>query len=140
MVDIHQIDETKRAVWPALFAGMRGLCPNCHEGKVFTSFLKVSHKCDTCGEELHHHRADDAPPYLTIFIVGHIVIPLMLLVEKVYTPAMWIHWMTWPLMGLFLALLMLPAIKGGFVNLQWALRMHGFDASGDEETAKLPAE
>ena len=46
------------------------------EGKLFRSFLKVADTCSVCGEELHHQRADDAPPYFTMFIVGHIVVPL----------------------------------------------------------------
>lgn len=139
MADIQHKDE-HRAVGAALWAGARGRCPNCHEGKIFSSFLKVAHSCDVCGEELHHHRADDAPPYLTIFVVGHIVVPLMLIVEQTYTPAMWVHWMTWPLMALVLALLLLPTIKGGFVNLQWAMRMHGFEDGATEEPVKIPAE
>ena len=52
------------------------------------SILKVADSCDACGEELHHHRADDAPPYFTMFIVGHIVIPLVLVVEKLWAPAL----------------------------------------------------
>lgn len=135
-----QHEEAPRAVGAALWNGMRGRCPNCHEGKIFTTFLKVAHSCDVCGEELHHHRADDAPPYLTIFVVGHIVVPLMLFVERSYMPAMWVHWMIWPLMGLILALLMLPAIKGAFVNLQWAMRMHGFEDGATDEPVKVPAE
>lgn len=136
--------ENTRAVWPAMRAGMLGRCPQCHEGRVFSSFLKVSHECSVCGEELHHHRADDAPPYLTIFIVGHIVVPLMLLVERSYHPDMWVHWAAWPLLSLVLAFGMLPGIKGGFVGLQWALRMHGFGDEGDgmDKTTTLadPAE
>lgn len=45
----------------------------CGEGKIFKSYLKVNDTCPNCGEELHHQRADDAPPYVTIFVVGHIV-------------------------------------------------------------------
>ena len=80
---------------------------------MFRAFLKVADTCGHCGEELHHHQADDAPPYFTIFIVGHIVVPLVLLVEK-----------------LIYALLFLPPVKGALVAYQWALRMHGFEHAG----------
>ena len=62
---------------------------------MFRAFLKVADRCDACGEELHHHRADDFPAYLVIVIVGHLVVPLILHVEMVYQPAYWIHALLW---------------------------------------------
>ena len=29
--------------------------------------------CDACGQAFHHHRADDFPAYIVIFLVGHVV-------------------------------------------------------------------
>jgi uncharacterized protein (DUF983 family) len=75
-----------REVWPALRKGLRRRCPACGEGKIFWAYLKVNDNCPGCGEELHHHRADDAPPYLTIIIVGHIVVSLLLLTEEFCVP------------------------------------------------------
>ena len=68
----------KRDAWLAIRRGFMGRCPACGEGRIFGRYLKVNAACPQCGEELHHHRADDAPPYATIFIVGHIVGSLML--------------------------------------------------------------
>lgn len=124
-------DSDDRKLGPAMLRGAKGKCPSCGEGKVFSSYLKINDQCPACGEALHHHRADDAPPYLTIFILGHIIVPLMLLVEKLYAPEMWIHWTVWPVLSIGLALAMLPPVKGAFVNLQWALRLHGFGEAGD---------
>ena len=53
-------------------------CPACGKGAMFNAYLKVNDRCPACGEELHHHRADDAPPYFTMLIVGHIVVALVL--------------------------------------------------------------
>lgn len=102
---------------------------------MYRSYLKVHDACTSCGEELHHHRADDAPPYFTIFIVGHIVVSAMLSVEMALAPPIWMHFAAWIPLTLALSLALLPAIKGAFVGLQWSLRMHGFDpncgAGGD---------
>jgi hypothetical protein len=54
--------------WQAIRKGLRGCCPNCGEGKMFRSYLKVNDACPHCGEELFHQRSDDAPPYMTIFV------------------------------------------------------------------------
>ena len=94
---------------------------------MFARFLKVADSCEACGEELHHHRADDAPPYFTMFIVGHIVIPLVLVVEKLWAPSLPVHFIVWTAVTLTLTFALMPAVKGAIVGLQWALRMHGFD-------------
>ncbi|WP_164159400.1 DUF983 domain-containing protein, partial [Stenotrophomonas maltophilia] len=73
-------------------------------GRMFSSYLKVAPHCDNCGEALYHHRADDAPPYLTIMVVGHIVVPLLMWVELHYEPALWIHFILWLPLTLVLCL------------------------------------
>lgn len=116
-----------RPAFPAILRGFGGHCPACGTGSLFRRFLKVTDSCAHCGEELHHHEADDAPPYFTIMIVGHIVVPLMLWVELAYLPPLWIHALVWPALTLVLSLWLLPRVKGSVVGWQWALRMHGFD-------------
>lgn len=111
----------------ALWRGARQRCPNCGAGRLFTGYLKVASACGHCGEELHHHRADDAPPYFTILVVGHVIVPLVLLVETLYRPELWVHAALWLPLTLVLALAALPPIKGALIGLQWALYMHGFD-------------
>ena len=100
---------------------------------MFRAFLKVADTCGHCGEELHHHRADDAPPYFTMFITGHIVIPAMLVVEKLWQPPLALHFGLWTVVTLALAFALMPAVKGAIVGLQWALRMHGFDFTAHQE-------
>lgn len=124
-----------RPVTGALMRGVRGLCPACGAGSLFSSYLKVSPYCPTCAEELYHHRADDAPPYAVIFVVGHIVVPLMVLVEEMFQPALWVHLSLWLPLTLGLCLALLPPLKGMLINLQWALRMHGFDPNSEEREA-----
>ena len=117
--------------WPqAISRGFRCRCPACGEGKLFYKYLKVGDQCPSCGEDLHYQRADDAPPYLTIMAVGHIIVPALFFVEKLWKPAIWIHMVVWLPLTLILSLALLPMIKGAVVALQWALRMHGFGLSG----------
>ena len=127
-----------RPKWQALLRGTACRCPACGRGSLFTSFLKVAERCAVCGEELHHHRADDAPPYFTIFITAHIVIPLVLIVEKLWHPSLFAHMMIWIPLTLALTFVLMPMVKGAIVALQWALKMHGFEyAASANQTPPL---
>lgn len=123
-----------RPLASALWRGTRGKCPHCGKGRLFRAYLKVVDECDSCGTELHHQRADDVPAYLTIVVVGHILIGLMLHLEMAWhvDPKMYLYTLL-PL-AVVLPLLMLPWVKGAAVGLQWALGMHGFGAEVDPET------
>ncbi|WP_245410452.1 DUF983 domain-containing protein [Dichotomicrobium thermohalophilum] len=99
---------------------------------MFSRFLKVRDACASCGEALYHHRADDAPPYFTIFIVGHVMIPPLMWLETAVQPAIWLHLLLWLPLSVLLTLWLLPIVKGAIVGLQWANYMHGFDPTSDE--------
>jgi uncharacterized protein (DUF983 family) len=119
--------------------GFLGRCPHCGKGRIFGRFLKVRPDCEACGLELHHHRADDLPPYLVIFIVAHLVGYLILEVEMGYDVPLWFQLTFWPAFTLALALVLLQPVKGAVVGLQYALGMHGFATlpetrDGPEET------
>ena len=113
----------------ALWRGLRGRCPCCGKGHIFRAFLKVADRCEVCGEELHHHQADDFPAYLVIVLVGHIIVPLVLLVETDFSPPTWVHLALWLPLTLGLSLALIQPVKGVVVALQWAFGMHGFEAA-----------
>jgi uncharacterized protein (DUF983 family) len=115
------------SAFKAMRRGLRGRCPACGEGHMFRAFLKVADNCPACGEELHHQQADDFPAYLVILIVGHILVPIVLLVETVFAPPIWVHWALWIPAVLGLTLALIQPVKGAVVGLQWAGGMHGFE-------------
>lgn len=120
-----------RDVPQAVIRGLRERCPACGEGHMFRAYLKVVDECPRCHEELHHHRADDAPPYFTILIVAHVVVGGILAMEQAFRPADWLQAAIWVPVTLIMSLLVLPRVKGALVGLQWALRMHGFGGEPD---------
>ena len=125
------IEHSQRDTWRALRRGWRQRCPACGKGRIYGGFLKVNGACNVCGQELHHHRADDAPPYFTMLIVGHVVVGLVLSVEMHFHPQMWVHAVLWGPAVVLLSLYLLPRIKGALIAYQWALRMHGFGSAPD---------
>jgi uncharacterized protein (DUF983 family) len=109
--------------------GFFNRCPNCGQGRMFARFLKVADACPVCGEDLHHHRADDFPPYIVVTIVGHLVLGGFMMTEMILTLSNWQHLAIWVPVTILASLLLMQPVKGSVVGLQWALRMHGF---GDE--------
>ncbi len=119
-----------RPMGAAIRRGFMRRCPNCGQGHVFTGYLKVADQCPVCRLDLHHHRADDGPAYLTILIVGHLMAPLILYVFTIFRPDPLVTATIFTVGCVALSLYLLPRLKGVVVAIQWAKRMHGF-GTGD---------
>ncbi|MGB0749958.1 MAG: DUF983 domain-containing protein [Magnetospiraceae bacterium] len=118
-----------RSVWFALLRGLFSRCPSCGQGWMFASFLKVKPHCESCGEALHHHRADDFPAYIVIALVGHMVVPLVALVVINFDLPYSLQMAIFLPLTIELVLLLLQPVKGAVVAVQWHLGMHGFEQS-----------
>lgn len=123
-----------RSMVRSLQRGANAKCPKCGEGRMFEGFLTVRDTCPNCGEALHHQRADDAPPYIVCFIVGHVVVGTMLYYEVLVHPPMWLHAIIFLPLTVVLSLALLRPVKGTLIALQWAKGMHGFGADGERWT------
>ena len=86
-------------------------CPACGEGKLFKSYLKQVENCAACGERFGHIRADDAAPWGTIILVGHVFLPLAFLVNVDFLPT-WAAMMLWASCFCLLSLAVLPRVQG----------------------------
>ena len=131
MKDANLPKDAERDVRTALIRGWHRKCPNCGTGPMMRGYLSVRDSCEVCGEDLHHHRADDGPAWATILVSGHIIAPLMLFVFETWEPDPLLMSVGFSVAFVGLALFMLPRVKGVFVGYQWAHRMHGF---GDDTT------
>jgi uncharacterized protein (DUF983 family) len=111
----------KGLIWTGISRGFVRKCPNCDKGKLFRGYLKVDPHCGVCGHDNGQYPADDAPPYFTILIVGHLVIAPLLFFPFIWT---WnpfvVAGMVLPPLGL-LTVGLLPLVKGATVGLHWAL-------------------
>lgn len=101
----------------------RGLglrCPHCGEGRLFGRYLKVSDHCEACGADNTIYPCDDAPPYLTLFMVGHFIIPFMFWMDKAWEPALWVMFAIWLPLITVITMVTLPYMKGIVVGFAWA--------------------
>lgn len=115
-----------RPLGRSMLRGLRCRCPACGKGRVLRGYLKVRDACPACGEDLSHQRADDGPAYLTILIVGHLMIPLMAAFFIAFRPEPWQMIALFGTGSIVLSAVLLPLMKGMLVAIQWSRRMHGF--------------
>jgi uncharacterized protein (DUF983 family) len=108
--------------------GIMGKCPSCGDATLFQTFLSTHDLCPNCGEEIHHHRADDGPPFFSMFMVTPLVVAVMIIYEGIATPPVWHHLVIGIGLSTTLCIGLIRPIKGLFVAVQWAKRMHGFGA------------
>jgi len=132
--------ETRNPLLHDLKRGLAGKCLHCGEGNIFDKWLKIKDRCDTCGEEFHHHRADDFPAYIVVAILGHIMVTFALALEDIFSPPFWVHFVTTIPLSVALALILLQPVKGAVVAMQWRIGMHGFEkAKQNRASAKETA-
>jgi uncharacterized protein (DUF983 family) len=109
--------------------GWTGRCPQCGQGRLLRAYLKVVSPCPACGHDNGQYPADDAPPYFTILIIGHVVVAPVLCLSFIWTlPAGWVLAVTLPAI-LAATLLLLPRVKGAVIGAQWAIKRKEREAS-----------
>lgn len=106
---------TKSILW----RGIKGLCPNCGEGRLLRGYITQNEACSGCQEDLSWIRADDAPAWLTILVTGHISLPFIHYfgTHEVYTQ--FIDTGIVVAVALVCAGFVLPRAKGVFIAELW---------------------
>ena len=104
----------------AILRGLAGRCPCCGQGRLFPRYLKTVEICPSCGEALGRIPADDAPPYLTVLVLGFILVPGILITVRLDPPTA-VAVGIWLPLSVALVLALLPRCKGAIIGLIWSL-------------------
>jgi uncharacterized protein (DUF983 family) len=121
----HSQKSSLSRFWQASWFGLQQRCPRCGRGHLFNKYLKVNATCSQCGLALSVYPSDDAPPYFTIMVVGHLIVPAILLLEELADPPGWLHLLLWLPLTALLTLILLPRIKGMVIAWHWAGAVEG---------------
>jgi uncharacterized protein (DUF983 family) len=113
----------ERSIWTGLSRGLARRCPNCGAGRLFKGFLTVRSPCEVCGADNNIYPSDDFPPYLTIFVTGHFVIPLFIWTDAAFEPALWLEAAIWLPVTAIMSLVLLPFMKGATIGLCWTTNL-----------------
>ena len=124
----------KKPKWPvpaagvAMWRGIRGLCPACGKSKLFHGYPRVVDSCPECEAPLGRIRADDAPPYFTIFIVAHVVVGGMVMLNRATDLSDLTQALIWLPVSAALVLGLMRPVKGATVGLMLSLGLISNDA------------
>ncbi|MGL5447069.1 MAG: DUF983 domain-containing protein [Rhabdaerophilum sp.] len=103
----------------AASAGLRGRCPRCGEGKLFSGFISVAPSCRACGLDFKFTDAGDGPAVFVILLAGFFVVGLTLWTEIHYEPPIWLHLLIFLPLTLIVCLGLLRPMKGLAIGLQY---------------------
>lgn len=103
----------------SLKVGLKGCCPRCGEGRLFTGFLGLPPACMICGLDYAFAEAGDGPAVFIILIAGFIIVGMALVVEVKYQPPYWVHAILWIPLTLSLTLGLLRPLKGWLIGQQY---------------------
>ena len=81
--------------------------------------------CGVCGEPYGHFRTDDAAPWLTILLVGHMTVPIIFLCELNFEFPLWIAYAIYLPLIVGLTAIMLPRCKGAIAAVMWVTKAEG---------------
>jgi uncharacterized protein (DUF983 family) len=105
-----------------IVAGLKGCCPRCGKGRLFSGLLTIAPRCDVCDLDYSFADAGDGPAVFVILIIGFIVVGLALWMEVSFNPPLWLHFLLWMPLTVVLSLSGLRLIKGVLITLQYANR------------------
>lgn len=111
-----------KAIWPSVdpvSAGLRGRCPRCGEGRLFSGFLTVAPRCGNCRLDYSFVDSGDGPAVFVILIIGFVVVALALWMEVTLGPPLWVHFLLWVPLAVVLSLSTLRPLKGVLIALQY---------------------
>ena len=107
------------AVLTGVPRGLRRTCPACGQGRLFDGYLTVHETCDACGNDNEQYPSDDFAPYVTIFLVLHLLMPVFVIVDHTWDLPVWQEAVVGIPAFLLAAMALLPFAKGGVIGFAW---------------------
>lgn len=125
MPSSEQADKSQR-----LQAGLRGKCPECCEGSLFSGFLKFAPACQACGFDFHKNDIADGPAVFVILIASIFVVPFALAYQIKTEPPIWLTLLVFIPLIIAVCLAMLRPFRG----LMFAMQIVNDAGLAEQET------
>jgi uncharacterized protein (DUF983 family) len=111
----------------SVLRGLRGDCPRCGEAPLFRKWLKPVDQCRVCGQDWSFERADDFPAYISIFVTGHLMAPLIIALIGEFGMSSWATLAVILPLAMVMMLGLLQPAKGAVLATMWWSGMGTFE-------------
>jgi uncharacterized protein (DUF983 family) len=105
-----------------LSAALKGKCPRCGEGELFSGYLAVAERCRACGLSFSFADAGDGASWFVMLVSGALAVAATLILELNWQPPFWIHGVAVALFAVALPLLLLRPVKSVLLSQQYRTR------------------
>lgn len=105
----------------AVRRGVGRTCPACGKGRLFCGFLAVQPICAVCGNDNEQYPSDDFAPYVTIFLVLHLMVPFLIFADHFWNPSVWVEGVIAIPIFAAATIGLLPFAKGGVIGFACAM-------------------
>lgn len=102
-----------------LLRGLRGCCPRCGEASLFRKWLKPVDTCPNCAQDWSVQQADDFPAYIGIFVVGHLLAPIVIMMISTFGMSAWLTLAIILPVSVVMLIAMLQPVKGAVIGMLW---------------------
>ena len=102
--------------------GLRGRCPRCGQGRLFSGFVTIAPRCGVCDLDLSFADAGDGPAVFVSLVAGFVVLGAALAVEIAFEPPLWIYPIVFAPLALVVCVALLRPFKGFLIAAQYVNR------------------
>ena len=92
--------------------GLKGKCPRCGQGQLFTGMLKIKRVCTNCQLDFSTFDVGDGAVVFVVMFANIIVLGGALALENAFSPPIWLHILIWPIVIIALCIWLTRLIKG----------------------------
>ena len=112
--------QTSPSLWVGVGRGITRKCPACGQGALFRGYLAVIPECPSCGNDNEQYPSDDFAPYVTIFLVLHLMVPILFMADRTWDMSVAFEMAVALPLFLIATLLVLPFAKGAVIGFACA--------------------
>lgn len=98
---------------------LRGCCPRCGSGPLFSGIIAFAPRCTTCGLDYGRFNVGDGAAAFLIFIVGAVMMAAALITDAKFAPPWWVHALLWTPLTILLTVGLLRIAKGLLLALEY---------------------
>ncbi|MGB3805952.1 MAG: DUF983 domain-containing protein [Erythrobacter sp.] len=119
----------------AMLRGLASRCPRCGIAPLFARWLKPVDRCDHCRQDWSVQQADDFPAYVGIFVVGHLLAPVVIAMIGTFGMSPWLTLAIILPLAIVMLIAQLQPSKGAVIAMLWWLGVGAFRKERRAESA-----